>query len=121
MNKNIIINIKNRFINLIDYKTWDTKKFKANKLNLYALLMVMILMVLLIIIFYTRSAANILLYLIVIITTILYHKMSNKYIENKNIIINIFINWIGFSFIDLISIFIFKLLTILLVYVLWIA
>jgi hypothetical protein len=83
--------------------------------------MVMILMIMLIIIFYTRSAANILLYLIVIITTILYHKMSNKYIENKNIIINIFINWIGFSFIDLISIFIFKLLTILLVYVLWIA
>ena len=79
MNKNIIINI-------IDYKTWDTKKFKANKLNLYALLMVMIM---LIIIFYTRSAANILLYLIVIITTILYHKMSNKYIENKNIIINV--------------------------------
>jgi hypothetical protein len=61
MNKNIIIKIK-------DYKTWDTKKFKANKLNLYALLMVMIM---LIIIFYTRSAANILLYLIVIIITIL--------------------------------------------------
>jgi len=96
-----LIEILNRFINLKDYKT-DTR-------IIYALILSLIL----IIVFYVLGAVNILLYLIVILTTLLYNNIINKYIENKNIIILLkllIINWLGFIFISMISLYIFNIL-----------